>query len=263
MAVVVLLLGGAARADRAPAPVVAERLARADAVVVGTVTAVEDKEVTARWAFGGDQKLTYRVAVVKVDEALLGAKGQTHLRVGFLPGGRRDPHMNLKPGDQGLFVLTRHPDEAFFIVPAYYDLVPKAQNANFAPDLAEARRCVKLLAGGVTQGLKSKDADERLLAAALVVHGARSQPYFFGKGVRTEPLDAELSRLTLETLAEADWGNEDRFALTPLALFTRLGLTAKDGWQPPPGLADVPAAAKKWLRDNAGSYRIQKLVAEK
>jgi hypothetical protein len=263
MALVVVLLGGAARADRAPAPVVAERLARADAVVVGTVTAVEDREVTARWAFGGDQKVTYRVAVVKIDEALLGAKGQTHLRVAALPNGKRDPHLTVKVGDQGLFVLTRHPDEAFHVVPAYYDLVPKARNANFAPDLAEARRCVKVLTGGLTQGLKSKDADERLLAAALVVHGARCQPYFFGKGTRTEPLDAELSRLTLEALTSADWGKQDPFALTPLALFTRLGLTAKDGWQPPPNLAEVPAAAKRWLRDNAGSYRIQKLVAEK
>jgi hypothetical protein len=49
----------------------------------------------------------------------------------------------------------------------------------------------------------------------------------------------------------------------PQAMFFRLGLTAKDFWTPPANFKDTPEAAKKWLKDNAGAYRIQRYVAAK
>ena len=42
----------------------------------------------------------------------------------------------------------------------------------------------------------------------------------------------------------------------------RLGLTDKDGWTPPK-TGNQMDAAKKWLKDNAGKYRIQRFVAPK
>src|SRR5260370_4270676 len=70
------------------------RVAQADVVVVGKVTAIEDKTIKAERFPGDKQMADYKVAVVKVEEALLGAKGLTHVRVGFVPsaGGPRRPY---------------------------------------------------------------------------------------------------------------------------------------------------------------------------
>jgi hypothetical protein len=42
-----------------------------------------------------------------------------------------------------------------------------------------------------------------------------------------------------------------------------LGLTPEDGWAPPQNFQEVSAAAKAWLKEHAGTYRIQRFVAEK
>jgi len=39
--------------------------------------------------------------------------------------------------------------------------------------------------------------------------------------------------------------------------------TPQDGWTLPEDIKKVPDAAKKWLRDNADSYRIQRYVTTK
>ena len=50
----------------------------------------------------------------------------------------------------------------------------------------------------------------------------------------------------------------------PQLLFLQLGLEAKDGWEQPKELNAVPAAAKQWLKENAGTYRVKRfVVAEK
>jgi hypothetical protein len=79
------------------------------------------------------------------------------------------------------------------------------------------------------------------------VHGAEP---------RTAPIAAGQSRLILEALAEADWTRADEHR--PLALFLRLGLTKKDGWVVPGELKLVAPAARKWLRENAPTYRIRR-----
>ena len=40
-------------------------------------------------------------------------------------------------------------------------------------------------------------------------------------------------------------------------------LTDDDGWQRPRNFKEVPAAAQKWLTDNASTYRIRAYVPEK
>jgi len=42
----------------------------------------------------------------------------------------------------------------------------------------------------------------------------------------------------------------------------QLGVGEKDGWRPPTDFQQIPAAAKKWLKDNAASYRIQSFVTD-
>src|SRR4051794_6877488 len=66
----------------APSPL-AQRVVTADVVVVGTVTSLEPKTIRAARFPGDREKGEYRVAVVKVEEGLVGARGLTHVRVGF------------------------------------------------------------------------------------------------------------------------------------------------------------------------------------
>src|SRR5947207_2802786 len=65
-------------------PSAPQRLAQADVVVVGKVTAVEDKNVMAELSPGNKEKAEFRVVVVKIAEALVGAKGLTHVKVGYV-----------------------------------------------------------------------------------------------------------------------------------------------------------------------------------
>src|SRR5215469_14637216 len=69
------------------------RVVNADAIVVGKVVALEPQDVTV-------DKVNYRIAVVKVDQALRGAKDAKTVRIGFLPppmGGIR-PGGPIRPG---------------------------------------------------------------------------------------------------------------------------------------------------------------------
>src|SRR5262245_6716279 len=68
----------------APPPPISQRVAQAPVVVVGKVTAIEDKTVSATPYPGVKEKSEYHVAVVKIEDALVGAKGLTHIKVGFL-----------------------------------------------------------------------------------------------------------------------------------------------------------------------------------
>jgi hypothetical protein len=278
----VLVPAGPARAlVPAPAPL-PDRVALAECVVVGQVIALEEKTVPARPHPGAAEKSDYKVAVVKIADAFRGAKGLTHLRIGFVPpslvppgGGGRPPLSGrfrppeLSVGQEACFFLTPHFEETFYVLPMYYDLLARENNPTFAKDVALVKRCARLL-DDPTGGLKSRDAEERLLAAALLLARYRtprpgSQPPF-----ATEPIDAEQSRLILRTLAEADWTKVDpETRLSALQLFYRLGLRPEDGWVPPrpaPGpnpAQEVHAAAKQWLKANAATYRIQRFVAAK
>jgi hypothetical protein len=75
----------------------------------------------------------------------------------------------------------------------------------------------------------------------------------------TEPIDPELSRLILQTLADADWTRRAAdFRLTAQRVFGDLGVTAADGWNPQ--APDRVAEAKRWLRENADSFEIKAFV---
>ena len=58
------------------------RVAAADAVVVGKVTAIEEKTVLVK---EGNRMVEYKIAVVTVGDGLLGTKGAKTVRLGFVP----------------------------------------------------------------------------------------------------------------------------------------------------------------------------------
>ena len=91
----------------------------------------------------------------------------------------------------------------------------------------------------------------------------RAKMGFQGGATKTEAVPAEESRLILRALADADWSGRAFAPLSPQGVFLRLGLTEKDGWKPPADLRNFPAAAQKWLKENAGKYRVRRYVPAK
>ena len=59
------------------------RAAQTTVVFVGKVTEIEPETIDVPAYRGADYKVKYKVAIVKVDEPIIGAKGLTKVRVGF------------------------------------------------------------------------------------------------------------------------------------------------------------------------------------
>ena len=251
-------------------PPLAQRVALVDAIVVGKVTGIGDKLVSAVQPAGGD-KVQYQIAIVHVEDALLGAKGAKEIKVGFLaptdpgPGPRpirRGPQFNLTLDQEGCLFLVKHPTEDFYVGQNYYDLLPKSDNSD--KEQGEIKHYVQLLADPAA-GLKAKNADDRFLTAAMLLARYRMQK---PGSTKTEPIDAEESKQILLALADADWNPKPApgpvaFQMNPQTIFLRMGLTEKEGWTQPQDAAAIPDAAKKWLKDNVEKYRVERFVAEK
>jgi hypothetical protein len=97
-------------------------------------------------------------------------------------------------------------------------------------------------------------------------------------GKKTEPIDAEQSKLIMKALAEANWFPKYGPAtISPKLLFMAMGVTEADGYKPPPktindlgpGLGEtkeyarkVTLAAQKWVKENRTKYRIKRFVED-
>jgi hypothetical protein len=261
---VVLLLCGPAALVRAgfpiPEPPIPQRVALADAVVVGRLTKTEEEPVQAfpLLKVRGGPRVSFKISQVCVDRVLVGEAGLEHVRVGISPGLSIP---SLTEGQSGCFFLHKHPKEPFYVLSAASDFID-SRDDEFARALALAGRCAGLL-GNTDEGLRSRDADDRLLTAAMLIFRFRTARYVYSGAPRTEPIDPELSRRLLAVLAEGPLS--DKAAREPtgrLTLFFRLGLTEEDGWDPPKSLPGISAAAEKWLGENAGTYRIRRYVPE-
>jgi hypothetical protein len=249
-------------------PPLTQRIAVADAIVVGRVTALEDVDIEAAVTPDGP-KVKYRIAVVTVNEAIRGADMKT-IKVGFVAPvatngkiGSKYPTVNLQAGRDYVLLLHKHPEGKFLHLPLHVDAIELAPGGKADAEVALVKRCVKLL-NNPKAALQSKDEADRLLAAAMLIQKYRSQPT-----EKTEPIDAEESRLILKVLLDVkDWGNFDPLTRTnAVLLFQRLGLTAQDGWNPPQNIKDYnrdwSVAAQAWLKNNLATYRIQRFVTEK
>ncbi len=238
----------------APAPI-PDRVAKADTVVVGKVTRIEDKGVTI-------EGTEFKIAIVQVKDALKGGDNQTHLRVAFLPNARF-PTFSVQKDLDVLLFLSRVKGEPYYTTRMYFDVVNQ-NHASWAHDVAAAKACAKVLAN-VDQVLKEGKPEEKLLAAALLILDYRDSTGTSGK---QEAIDPARSKAILLALAGADWGNPNPESplgsLNAQTLFFRLGVTAADGWTPPKNFAMFGVEAKKWLQANADRFVIKKfLPAEK
>jgi hypothetical protein len=211
----------------------AARVAAADAVVIGKVTEVEADpvEVTAYAGAPKDQKASYRVAVLKIDEALLGASGLTRFRVGFpadapaadAPAGDSPPPppvarvgrlrrpgvqvVALTPGMEGCFFLTRHHEGDFYVLTGGPPLLAKADN--YAKEMEQIKKMVKAIDDPVA-ALKAKDLTDRFRAAQAILTRYQtprgSKP---GQPPAREPIPDEESKLIVALLKELPWVPKD------------------------------------------------------
>lgn len=261
----------------APVPL-SQRVATADCIIVGKVVGFGEKTISAAPHPGATNKVDYQIAIVQVETVILGAKEMKEIRVGFVPpmapaggaGGGVRPHIRRLPqvsftlNQEACLFLTKHPEGDFFTAPAYFSVLNKQGNSNFAKELDEVKHCAELLADPKA-GLGAKDKRDRLLTAGMLIgHYRQRRPAAVQP--KTEAIDTELSKKILRTLSDADWnvrpGRPGAFQLTPQGIFAQLNLTPRDGWTPPKDFKQFPDAAKKWLKDNADSYRIRRFVYE-
>jgi hypothetical protein len=265
-----------------------ERVMAADTIVVGKVQALEEKPVKVG-------EMEYTIAVIKVESAILGAKDETHVRVGFptaaaappaggpiRPGVRPLPAVlpgrirpgfgvpqNLAADQEGCFFLTKAPmkEAEFLVLAPNAPYLPKSEN--FDKEVATVKACVATLQDPA-KALKSKDDAERLTAASMLLTRFRQPPAGWNGAVplKQEPIDADLNKLILSALTDSDWTKADMNGpMNPMNAFYQLGITPEQGFPPkdfnPATPADHQEAMKKWLKDNAGKFQIKKMVAGK
>jgi hypothetical protein len=239
-----------------PSPVM--RFLNAECVVAGRVIGFEDLNVRALPHAQARADQEYKIAVVHVNEALKGVRGQKHLRVGLYPT------QQLQSGQEVVLFLASHFEEPFYVMQQVYEYgISPAGNARaLADEVAQYRRLGRMLNDPLT-ALRSRDPQERLQTAVLLLtHYRTFRPALHHADRRTRAIDPEESRLILEALAEVGWnqGALD-FRMNPRRAFALLAPAARDGWNPQ-GLNgnEVEAAARRWLRDHAPTFRVTALV---
>jgi hypothetical protein len=272
----------------------AYRFVPSDVIAVGRVVAFEPMDVEATPA-ANQAKANYRIAIVQVTEAIHGVKKDMQtIRVGFvapanagpnggiiggggigggiqvLPaapqrfiGGARPymPAIQFQMGQDGIFKLTKHHKENFYIAPNYTCFINRQNNANFDTEVRSAKQLAKVM-NNPTAALKADDGGERILAAAVLINRYRSTT---GAMMKQVPIDAAESKLILKALGQSDWSVGRASDAMPHGpeMFNQLGVTQKDGYNPIlRNQQDLVKAMQTWLTDNADKYVIRKFVAD-
>ena len=242
-----------------PKESLAQKVAVADCVVLGKITAIQDKPAPGKGEMRG---WDFTIVEVEVKESLYGAKDKKQVGFGF-PNidkqGAKPAKPGLTVGQVGYFCGLRDGTNDFYIVPAGCSGAEK--EPGFEKDLTAVRRLSGLLEAP-EEGLKSTDVEDRLLTASMLVLRNCYAPWRRGSVGTAKPIDAEQSKRILRALAEGDWKKnrqEVRHAVAALQLAVKFGA---------PPLKDFPvekeeeqwtAAAKEWLKQNAETYRIHQL----
>ena len=253
-----------------------ERVVQSDLVVSGKITTLEPKDVEATFSAELPNKVDYRIAVVKVHEVVHGQKTVKELRLGFIaPGqdrkvdkaGKALPippfsFQRFTKGQNGLFFLRKHYQGDFYMSFVFFGaFVDSRDGAEFTKNLHDVRRLNKVLEAPV-EALKDRNATNRFVAATMLVHRHRLSWLKERKGAE-KTIDAEVSKLLLKTLAEADWQeNEaiDKYPPHPYRVFLELGVKKADGYDPPANPSDDRDTLRythTWLRDHQEKYRIK------
>jgi hypothetical protein len=287
-----LAVATAAKALRiaVPASVPAQSQAlHSDTIVVGKVIEIEKEAVKAKPFPASPMEVDYKIAVVKINEELRGAKGVTSVRVGFTELGGLNPPLTAQPdininrpiarptiaridgpaivltaGQEGLFCLVKHHEGDFYVLQQYGQPLEK-KAPDYEKQLANVKKLIAALENPKAALKDGAPADRAFAAVMLVEKYCSVPPAMRAKGmIVQEPIDAEESKLILEALSQLEWNKPDANGLMLQTAFYRLGLQAKDGWTQPKFQQGqdfskaMGEAAAKWLKANTEKYVIQR-----
>ncbi len=263
-----------------------QKLIAADAVVVGKVTKVEADPLDITQHEGGP-KVPHTVAVIKISDALVGAKTVTHIKVVFpkpgeqpeggparggggirpLPGapgrGGFGP-LAVTENQEGVFFLSKHPTAA-----GYYQIQPghlpiNATDDGYKGELAK----VTAAAGAFSDPVKALSADkvdDRVQAALALAYKFRQYPPNNVSGVvAEEAVPADVGQLLVKVLLDADWAKSDAHKVAD-ALGLLPGQYGIPDVRPGTGedaLAARQKAFKAWHAKFGGKFEVKKIVAK-
>ena len=268
----------------------AQQAMTAEVIVVGKVVEIEKEMTKATIAPTVKDKIDYHVGVVKISESIQGAKGLTTIRVGWQMGAQpaplgrpelqpaiqpirrppfNQPQANLTQGQEGCFFLTRHHDGDFYVMQQFGAPLDK-KAADFDKQLTSVRKLLKTFEDPKT-ALKAKEAADRQFAAIMLIQKYRTYPQVNTPNTKVvqEAIDAEESKLILQTLAEMEWGKVDPNGQGLQNVWYQIGIQPKDGFVQPKFVQGqnfqqiMGEAVTKWLKENAEKYRIQRHVVAK
>ena len=252
---------------------------QAEVVVIGKVVDVDKVTVDATRYRGApkDQKTTYKIATVKIEEPLIGGRGLTQYRVGFpsedqssgfrpLPVGGPAPTVD----QEACYFLSAHHEGNFYIL----DSAPLLKkDGKYAKQLEEVKKVARRLDDPVA-ALKAKDLEDRFQSALTILR--RYQTNRSNRPLTREPIPADENKLILELLAELPWRPKDtkpRPATDPVApcrsVLWDLIRAHESGYRDPPRKAEEPQpdynklydeATAKFLKENMDKIKIKRYV---
>jgi hypothetical protein len=257
----VLPIGFAAAGVLVAPPPIPVRIANSEVVFVGKVVALEPVDVDAKAFPAAKETTKYTIAVVNVGKVLSGLKDEKMVRVGFIAKTKPGPiglfNPKLTVGQEGLFMISKHVEGKFYQAPMNGYFI-SSQQKTFEDDIKLANKALAILAD-TKSALKSKDADERLMAAAMVV--AKYRTHKPGITIKEEPIDPTETKLILSAISDAKWGPVRFGELNPQQVFFQLGVGPKDGWKAPTKISpdDMRNAVQAWIQAHP-DYRIRRFV---
>jgi hypothetical protein len=242
-------------------------------VVIGKITAIEEKPVEVEPFPGAKTKVPFKLAVLQIETALVGAAGETHLKIGYqepVAGVPRRPGgIGFTPtvGLGGVFFLSPHPAGGFVVVPPVAPPLD-AKGEKYKDDLAQVKKGLAV-AEKPSDALSAKDATDRYFAASILLSKYNTTPANVAK-VDREPVSADETKKLMAALLEADWSKPPAVGTpAPATLMWQLQLGPDDGWNPEPiqGQKDVAAFYKaqltKWYAAHGEKFRVKKYVEKK
>jgi hypothetical protein len=264
-----------------------QKVVRAEAIVIGKVIDIEKDTVEAVPFANAPNKMAYQIGLIRIEDSIQGTKDLTQIRVGWQFGanplvdlqvegeGRIPPrgigmqNIALEQGQEGCFFLQRHPTADFYILlPSARPLFKNADN--YDKELTKVKAIRKILDKPI-DALKSEKADERKLAASVLVQNYATFPQTVGpkKQPKQEPIDAEQSRLILKAVNEMSWNDPTNPMVCLTGILSYLNLTPQDGWKKPVfnGQDDFGEVMKEafdtWYQQNGEKFRLKRWVVEK
>jgi hypothetical protein len=251
---------------------------QAEVIIVGRIVEIEDTDSVATGYEGAPEKTAYKIANIKINESLVGAKGITHIRVGFIPTNQPLPQQikgleeewgygtdSYGINDQGCFFLRKH-HEGNFYVPLHDDRHLDSKQQNYDMELGKIKQTVHAFEKPL-EALQAKSSAERQFAASALIHKYRTEPTSNQVVVKEVEIPKEESKSILDALSEIE--NDPNQITTFMNLFYLLRLTERDGWIQPksndPGENNrfIIASFGKWYKMHGEKYRMKKLVITK